>query len=390
MGVIGLILTITSLASTSFILLLMLYALLITLVGLKRFEKHYRDLNNYPEVSVLVPVKDEAEVLKEALNSLLSINYPINKLRVYVGIDSKCNECLDVCSSFKGRLSTECLVTYASKPLVLNELFRYVGTDYLLLIDCDTILSPNSLNKALNALVGGGFAGVTGIPRPSNLCTGLLPKFFLIECMLWRRITEAKDSLGLMVQAPGYFALLNRRYVELVGGWDDLLAEDNDLTLRIYSVGGRIKLVDTEVYVEGPTKVVTLIKQRVRWYRGTLEVLIRRWGVLSRLSPKLRVDAFMTYISPISPALLIPALLSNALLGGVFNLLNLIIIIPQVLAPLIVAGDLDVITRIKLSLLTLPYVIINSIASLIAITTLMLGIRVKWWRSEKLGIRCPP
>jgi len=366
----------------------MTYAVLITLLGLmKSKEFSSTSLRGLPEVSILIPVKDEAEVLKEALKSLLSINYPLSKLRVYVGVDVGCSKCLDVCRSFNDELIIECVEVYGSKPLVLNQLLRRVSSDYVLLIDCDTILSSNILTEFLKVLGVDGVVGVTGVPKPNNLCSGLLPKYFLVECRLWRSITKAKDSLGLIVQAPGYCSLLKREFIELVGGWEDLLTEDNDLTLRIYGVGGRIKLVGAEVYIESPTKVLTLIKQRVRWYRGTLEVLIRRWGVLSRLGLKLGIDAFMTYTSPITPALLIPALISNTLLGGPFNLINAILVIPQVLTPLMIS-DLDIISRIKLSIITLPYVIINSIASIIAITTLVLGIRISWWRTEKLGVRC--
>ena len=385
---VSLILTIISITTSSLILTFMAYASLITLLGLmKSKEFSSTDLMEFPEVSVLIPVKDEAEVLKEALKSLLSVNYPLNKLKVYVGVDVGCSKCLDVCRLFSNELSIECVEVYGSKPLVLNKLLRYVSSDYVLLMDCDTILSPNILTKFLKVLSIDGVVGVTGVPKPNNLCIGLLPKYFLIECRLWRNITKAKDSLGLIVQAPGYCSLIKRKFIELVGGWEDLLAEDNDLTLRIYSVGGRIKLVDEEVYVESPTRMLTLIKQRVRWYRGTLEVLIRRWEVLSRLNTKLRIDAFMTYASPISPAFLIPAVISNTLLGGFFNLINTVLIVPQILTPLIIT-DLDITTRLKLSILTLPYVIINSIASIIAITTLALGISISWWRTEKLGIRC--
>lgn len=384
----SLILTIVSITTSSVILTYMAYASLITLLGLTRCEGlDIVDLSDYPEVSVLIPVKDEAEVLKEALKSLLSINYPLSRLRVYVGVDVGCSKCLDVCRSFSNRLSIECVEVYGSKPLVLNQLLRRVGSDYVLLMDCDTILSPNTLTEFLKVLSVEGVVGVTGIPKPNNLCSGLLPKYFLIECRLWRRVTKAKDSLGLIVQAPGYCSLIKREFIELLGGWEDLLAEDNDLTLRIYGVGGRIKLVDIEVYIGSPTNVLSLIKQRVRWYRGTLEVLIRRWGVLSRLNPKLRVDAFMTYTSPISPALLIPALISNTLLGGFFNLINLLLVIPQVLTPLVIS-DLGITTRLKLSILTLPYVMVNSIASIVAITTLVLRIRITWWRTEKSGIGC--
>lgn len=385
---VDLILTITSITTSSVIIIFMTYAVLITLLGLmKSKEFSSTSLRGLPEVSILIPVKDEAEVLKEALKSLLSINYPLSKLRVYVGVDVGCSKCLDVCRSFNDELIIECVEVYGSKPLVLNKLLRRVSSDYVLLIDCDTILSSNILTEFLKVLGVDGVVGVTGIPKPNNLCSGLLPKYFLVECRLWRSITKAKDSLGLIVQAPGYCSLLKREFIELVGGWEDLLTEDNDLTLRIYGVGGRIKLVGAEVYIESPTKVLTLIKQRVRWYRGTLEVLIRRWGVLSRLGLKLRIDAFMTYTSPITPALLIPALISNTLLGGPFNLINAILVIPQVLTPLMIS-DLDIISRIKLSIITLPYVIINSIASIIAITTLVLGIRISWWRTEKLGVRC--
>lgn len=372
--------------SASLIACLMIYALVIALVGSRGSPtRDHGALTELPEVSVIIPVKDEFNSLRWALSRLMSANYPASKLRVYVGIDEGCPRCLDVCKAF-GHPVTPVIVRSKTKPAVLNELMRLVSSDYVLLLDCDSLVTPDSIINLVSAVVRYGSCGATGAPRPSNPCMGVLPKFFMVETLLWRRLTKGKDRLGLLVQAPGYFTLLRRSCIASAGYWDETsLAEDNDLTLRIYAAGGRIKLVDSEVYVESPSDLKALIKQRIRWYRGTLEVLSRRWGSLRKLSPGLGLDAFATYISPISPALLLLTIASNAVLGGLYNLLTVLLLIPQVIAPLAVAKELRWADRVKLSLLSVPYVLVNSLASLIAVATLILRVKLGWWRTEKRG-----
>ncbi|MCS7108356.1 MAG: glycosyltransferase family 2 protein [Sulfolobales archaeon] len=379
-------LTVISALSTSLIVCFMIYALIITLFGSKDAStRNYGILTELPEVSVIIPVKDEFNNLRLSLSQLTRVNYPVSKLKIYVGVDEGCPQCLDVCKDF-GQRVTPVIVSSKTKPAVLNELIRLVSSEYVLLLDCDSLVTPNSIINLVSAVVKYGSCGATGIPKPSNPCMGMLPKFFIVETFLWRKLMKGKDYLGLLVQAPGYFTLLKRSCITSVGYWDETsLAEDNDLTLRIYVVGGRIKLVDSEVYVESPSDIKVLIKQRIRWYRGTLEVLSRRWELLGRLNLKLRLDAFATYISPISPTLLILAMISNAVLGGFYNLLTVLLMIPQVITPLAVGKGLTWADRVKLSSLSIPYVLVNSLASLIAVITLLLRIKLGWQRTEKRG-----
>ncbi|MEM1982881.1 MAG: glycosyltransferase family 2 protein [Sulfolobales archaeon] len=380
-------LIVTSLMSNSFIGFLMLYALIITFVGKGNLltNSSYEALGELPEVSVIIPVRDEFNVLKESLNRLMVVNYPSNKLKVYVGVDKNCVKCLEVCKEFAPKV-VPVIVSSKSKPAVLNELLRIVDSDYVLLLDCDSIITSNSIADLVNTIIRYDVCGVTGVPRPSNQCSGILPKFFLVESILWQRLMVGKDYLRLIVQAPGYFTLLKRSCIELIGYWDEeSLAEDNDLTLRIYALGSRVKLISSEVYIESPTKLRVLIKQRIRWYRGTLEVLRRRWRVLNKMRPWLKLDAFVTFISPISPTLLLIAVLSNTLLGGIYNLITIALIIPQLITPLLVGEGLDLNARARITLLTLPYVLVNSIASLIAILTLLANVKIGWWRTEKYG-----
>lgn len=378
-------LVVTSLASASIIVLLMCYAFIITLIGRKALLRDSRNVSELPEVSVLIAVKDEYEVLRYTLENLLRVDYPLDRLKVYVGVDGECSKCFEVCNYFKPYV-TSVKVSSKGKAGVLNELIRFVSSDYVLLLDCDSVVHRDSIRRLVGAVVNYGLCGATGIPRPSNLSYGLLPKFFLVECILWLKLTLAKDYLGLIVQGPGYFTLLKRSCIDLVGGWDEgLLAEDNDLTLRIYGLGGRIGLVGTEVLIQTPIKVTSLIKQRIRWYRGTLEVLKRRWDLIKDLKLRLKVDALATFISPISPALLLIVIIVNALLGGMYNLITAALIIPQVITPLIInTRELSLSTKAKLALLTIPYVLTNSIASVVAVVTLLLGVRIRWWRTEKI------
>ncbi len=97
---------------------------------------------------------------------------------------------------------------------VLNELIKLVSSNYVLLLDRDSLVHHDSRRRLVEAVVNHGLCGATGIPRPSSLSYGLLPKFFLVECVLWLKLTLAKNYLGLIVRGPDTSHYLNAHQVQ--------------------------------------------------------------------------------------------------------------------------------------------------------------------------------
>jgi cellulose synthase/poly-beta-1,6-N-acetylglucosamine synthase-like glycosyltransferase len=85
--------------------------------------------------------------------------------------------------------------------------------------------------------------------EPQNIVTRLVA---LERIGGYRVDQEARDSLGLITRFGGTVGGFRRTVLESTGGWDEnILAEDADLTFRVYLAGYKVKYVaDAECYEE--------------------------------------------------------------------------------------------------------------------------------------------
>lgn len=381
------ILMVVSVAGTAFISTLMGYAGLVILLGSRCGGLGGGgEVTSYPAVSVLIAARGEAKVIPYTLEKLLKLRYPRDKLEVVVAVEEGDDETLSACKSFTPHVKVVKVRSPGGKPSALNQSLPTLTGELILLLDADSVVDEDSLLEMVKVINEPKVLAVTGVPYPLNISDGILPQFFAFECELWRKLTLAKDKLGLFVQAPGFFSLIKRRYVEVLGGWDEgSLAEDNDLAVRLYSIGGRIRLVNARVGVEAPAKLMAFIKQRIRWYRGTLEVLIKRFKDILKLDLRKGLDLVLSFSSPAGTAAFLVVIIANLALGGVFHIITLLLLLSQIASTLTTVPHFPPRMKLKLATLIVPYVILNSVISLIAIATMVLGIRVRWWKTEKLG-----
>ncbi len=78
---------------------------------------------------------------------------------------------------------------------------------------------------------------------------------------------------------PGTNYVIRRSIVEKVGGWDvKALSEDTEISFRIYRMGYYIKMLPQAVtWEQEPQFLKQWFKQRVRWARGNLYVMVKNF-----------------------------------------------------------------------------------------------------------------
>jgi len=94
----------------------------------------------------------------------------------------------------------------------------------------------------------------------------------------------ARDNLGLIPQFGGTVGGFRRSLIESLGGWDaDMLAEDTDLTFKVYLAGYKVRYVnDAECYEEAVENWRSYWRQRSRWAKGICNAPLDTYGLLSR------------------------------------------------------------------------------------------------------------
>jgi cellulose synthase/poly-beta-1,6-N-acetylglucosamine synthase-like glycosyltransferase len=160
------------------------------------------------------------------------------------------------------------------KASALNAGLRYADGEVVLCFDADYYPQRDIVEKLVKEFADPKVGAVQGrvvvLNEPQNLVTRLVS---LERIGGYRVDQEARDKLNLITQFGGTVGGFRRQLLEKLGGWDgQMLAEDTDLTFRVYLAGYKVKYVlDAECYGETADSWRAYWKQRYRWAKGHMQ-----------------------------------------------------------------------------------------------------------------------
>jgi cellulose synthase/poly-beta-1,6-N-acetylglucosamine synthase-like glycosyltransferase len=128
----------------------------------------------------------------------------------------------------------------------------------------------------------------------------MLTKFVSYEEAAWcEAYLRGKDTLNLFVHLKGSCQFIRRRVLKKMNGFDEeALSEDMELSARLTEMGYQIKYAsDVRSWQETPSNIKQVFMQRIRWFRGTMEVAFR-YGKLMAKPNRRSLDAELTLIGP--------------------------------------------------------------------------------------------
>jgi cellulose synthase/poly-beta-1,6-N-acetylglucosamine synthase-like glycosyltransferase len=259
------------------------------LAGLHRFRLAGESaLEREPNVAVVVPAWNEAAVIGRTLDTLVGLDYPAERLRVYVVDDASTDETPDVvrakAEEYPGRVfHLRRAKGGEGKAHTLNHGLRQIRAEgwyeAVLIIDADVIFTQRSLRKMVRHLgdpeVGAVTAYIKEGSRPANFMNRFI-SFEYISAQAGAR--RAQNVLGAQACLAGGAQLLRRESFEAIGGEIDTtsLAEDTFTTFNVQLAGGRVIFEPHAiVWAEEPRDIAGLWKQRLRWGRGNVQVTLR-------------------------------------------------------------------------------------------------------------------
>ena len=332
-----------------------------------------------PRVTALVASLASTPALDATLGALAGVTYPAFDVAVAVGPGAQ-----------DPRPAGAPFVVLRSpaggKARALNAAMGAVGSDYVLLLDEDSRVEPDCVDRLLPLADDPGVWAVVGVPylADAGVRPGPLQRTLALEARAWAATARAKDRLGLFIPAMGFFALVRAGPGSGVA-WDEgALAEDTDLSLRQLAKGLRVRLSDARVGIDAPETLGDLSWQRLRWYKGMLDALWRNRGALAKLRPALAADVAFTLLAPMAPA-------------GFLVLLALSPVWPSVLLPVLLAATLGYAGaawlaapgggrgRAGAALMAVPYALVQGGVALAALGAFVLHVPVRWRRTPKRG-----
>ncbi len=234
-----------------------------------------RDDSSLPMVSLVVPAYNEGLVIKAAIRSLLLLDYPNYEIIVIDdgSTDDTYEKALEVARephSIPIRIITK---RNGGKAEALNTGMTAARGEFILNMDGDSKLSSNTLRACIRHFDNpkiGAVAGNVKVINRENIWTNIQALEYVEGLAMARK---AQSFMRIVNIIPGPLGMFRKTVLQQVGGYDqDTFAEDCDLTLKMLMRGWQIAYEPTAIaWVETPSRLLDLLKQRYRWTRGILQ-----------------------------------------------------------------------------------------------------------------------
>jgi len=288
-----------------------IYNIPIVVAGVRNLRSSKRKMKSsnggqksLPTMSIIVPVKDEENVVGRLLKALAKADYPADKKEIVIVEDGSADGTADICSKFAGMYPSQVKLLRRSvsdgKPSALKEAVKHVSGEIVAVFDADNIPESDFLLRAADYFEDSSVAAVQGkliaVNEDENILTKFVAQEEALRCDAYMR---GKDVLGLFVPLTGSCYFVRKSVLDDVGDWNgEVLSEDMELAARLTENGHKIRYAsDVKSWQEYPATVSGFFKQRTRWFRGTMEVSFK-YGSLLKRPCKESLDAEITLAGP--------------------------------------------------------------------------------------------
>lgn len=231
--------------------------------------------------SIIVPVYNRPDEIKELLDSLLAQTVkPFELLIIEDGSKERCDHLLDHYRSFF-------TIHYYYKPNTGRSDTRNYGMeratgDYQLFFDSDVILPPFYFER-LQAAMNDDYCDCFGGPDAADASFSDMQKAVNHSMTCFWTTGGIRGGKAVMEKfCPRTFNMgLSKKVYDTVGGFEDMMGEDIDLSLRIRKAGFRIRLIrEAFVYHKRRVNLVRFFKQVNNFGQARIWLQIKHPGSL--------------------------------------------------------------------------------------------------------------
>ncbi|MFB6290772.1 MAG: glycosyltransferase family 2 protein [Candidatus Bipolaricaulia bacterium] len=271
----------------SLLILYSLYYLSFVILGLidKKVvgENKLKKVAPENEFAVVIPAHNEERVISELLMNLKDLGYPSSLYDVFVIADN----CKDDTAKVAGRHDVTVMERTnqdrTGKGYALKYGFERIGlldgsSDYdaVIIFDADNLMEKNFLRE-MNSRLENGERIIQAYVDSKNPVDNWVTATF--SMMFWindRYTLLSRYNVGLSAVLMGTGMCISSETLRKTG-WDtNTLTEDLEYSIQALFEGIKTTFTKgTKVYDEKPVSFLASCKQRLRWARGQLTVLVQ-------------------------------------------------------------------------------------------------------------------
>jgi len=239
---------------------------------------------NFPPISILIPAHNEERHIAATLYSVLSTPYPSSREVIVINDGSTDNTGKIVENISKEGYPVKLInVSHGGKSRAINTGAEAATHEVVVVLDADTYLHRDSLIKIVRPLSNPKIAAVSGVIR-AKLTKNPLTWFQDFEYILGAGWRYVYNNIGSTYILPCFVAFKKSILLQVGGFSTDTLSEDVDIGIRLRKAGYDMTMSNAVIYTHVPKSLRALVKQRMRWGRGILQVVRKHKDVV--LNPR--------------------------------------------------------------------------------------------------------
>ncbi|MCX6701817.1 MAG: glycosyltransferase [Candidatus Zambryskibacteria bacterium] len=230
-------------------------------------------IKKYPAVTIIVPCWNEQFTVSKTIHSLLSLDYPKNKLKIMVVNDGSTDGTWEVVQKFKNNPQVELhKKENGGKYTALNYGLSKLSTDLVGCLDADSYVHKDALRQIIPYFQDKEIMAVAPsikLWKPKTILE-LLQKVEYGFGIFTRKMFHYMQAVYI---TPGPFSIFRKEVFEKLGPYRHAHnTEDIEIALRMQKNNYKIAHAHNAlVYTVPPKTIRKLLKQRIRWSHGFIK-----------------------------------------------------------------------------------------------------------------------
>lgn len=261
--------------STYFLLLfLSLFWLLVLFTSDE--EEPKKKIKKHPFFTTIVPAYNEEDTITATLASLVNLDYPQEKMDIIVVNDGSKDKTRETVEKFITRYPQRNITLInqenQGKGRAMNVGLEEAKGEFFACLDADSFIAENALTEMLPYFEDKDVAAVCPllkVKKPGSVLQKIQWVEYIIN-MFYKLLNYKLDCIHV---TPGPFSVYRMKVIRDLGGYDEkTITEDLEIALRLQKHHYKIvQTFDAIVETVAPNTWRQLFRQRVRWYKGSLD-----------------------------------------------------------------------------------------------------------------------
>ncbi len=280
----------------------------------RNLAKQDASLSRHPQVSILIATFNEKFVIERSLDAIKKLDYPKDKIQVVVADDSTDQTTAIIDSKAQDLIRSGIRTVVSRRPSrkyfkcgALNQALEQATGEYVLLLDADSVVSPDVLNKGIDTIGSHPRAAFVSYRYGHyNRDYNMVTKLFALSQDIGDTISKmGAYHIDAPFSAQGGQTLVRTKDLREVGGWtNQRIADDTDISIKLYLAGKRgIYLSNVKIMSEDPSTLEAWKKQVGRTSQGWWRCIAHYWTAIITargVSARKKAGLMLMLMSPFS------------------------------------------------------------------------------------------